>query len=586
MHGYQTVLAAVSLLATTALATTAPIPKRSACIPEGPACVTGTICAGNPTEEKCVTPMQVGQTCGRDPYWVCATHLDCVNHTCAERLVAKNGVCSPDGPPCVEGTVCAGEDAMKCVTPMGVGMACGRDPFWVCADHLDCVDYHCAEPPIPEGGDCLPEGSQCVDGTVCAGTASEKSCVSVIPGGGSCTDDDLSVCEEGFECIDGTCAVHPVPEGGDCLPEDSKCVEGTICVGTDAVKTCITPISPGGECTDDVLSVCEEDYDCVEGVCSPPTVPKGGDCSAEDAVCTEGTVCAGRPHRRRCVTPMPIGGRCGQDPRWVCEDGLVCMRKVCKPKPLPEGSDCLPEGSVCEDGTVCAGGPTRKRCVVPMQIGGPCGTDPRWICAEGLECMQKKCVLAPVPEGGNCKPEGSVCVDGTVCAGRKHRLCVKPMPEGGRCGRDPRWICDEGLVCMKKRCRRNPLDVGVDCSAERSTCVKGAVCAGSDSEKMCVVPGGVGDACGSDAFSVCETGYPCENGYCGPLVVRRGKACDDTTKVCADGYHCTDGFRTGSRVCGKVRLEGERCKNHPRHRCGSGLSCISGTCLSDDEFYP
>lgn len=203
-------------------------------------------------------------------------------------------------------------------------------------------------------------------------------------------------------------------------------------------------------------------------------------CSPEDTTCPKGRVCAGgRPDNMRCVKPMPEGGFCKGDPFWVCARGLACVGKVCV-KAVKKGGSCVPPGSICEDGTVCAGGrPDNKRCVKPMPIGGVCKGDPFWVCEEGLECVNKVCVKE-VRKGESCVPPNTVCEDGTVCAGGRpdNKRCVKPMPVGGRCKGDPFWVCEEGLVCKNQVCRRKIAVKGESCVAPTTKCMKGTVCAG------------------------------------------------------------------------------------------------------------
>lgn len=350
--------------------------------------------------------------------------------------------------------MCAGtETRKKCVTPMPTGGPCRNDPFWLCAEGLSCINNECVPADLPEGGDCLPEGAKCMEGTVCAGSPRRKRCVAPMGEGGRCGVDPRWVCAAGLQCRRKKCVVVPIPSGGDCLPEGAICVTGTVCAGSLRRKRCVVPMGKGGRCGQDPRWICAVGLECRRKVCVQIVIPTGGDCSEEGVVCEERTVCAGRKNQR-CVVPMQEGERCGQDPRWICAAGLECKHKKCVPITVPKGGDCSSEGSICEYSTVCAGRKNR-RCVVPMPEGGSCGRDPRWICEEGLECRRKKCVRITVPKGDDCSPEGSVCEDGTVCAGRKNRKCVVPMQEGDTCGQDPRWVCGEGLECVRKVCTKS-----------------------------------------------------------------------------------------------------------------------------------
>lgn len=104
---------------------------------------------------------------------------------------------------------------------------------------------------------------------------------------------------------------------------------------------------------------------------------------------------------------------------------------------------------------MCAGPPENPRCVMPMLEGGQCrgGRDPYWVCAEGLQCINNICRRVRATTGGRCDGEGDVCEDGMVCAGPPEKpRCVKPMGPGGKCGVDPFWVCIVGLTCVDGIC--------------------------------------------------------------------------------------------------------------------------------------
>ena len=55
------------------------------CKEAGTVCEDGLVCVGNARRDICVKPMGVGQSCGRDPFWICRSDLVCVNYKCARR---------------------------------------------------------------------------------------------------------------------------------------------------------------------------------------------------------------------------------------------------------------------------------------------------------------------------------------------------------------------------------------------------------------------------------------------------------------------------------------------------------------------
>eukprot|EP00737_Agarophyton_chilense_P000166 gb/GEZJ01000193.1/.p1 GENE.gb/GEZJ01000193.1/~~gb/GEZJ01000193.1/.p1 ORF type:complete len:333 (-),score=13.08 gb/GEZJ01000193.1/:1788-2786(-) len=294
---------------------------------------------------------------------------------------------------CPKNTVCAGPIWRKrCVIPMTLGKTCGVDPYWVCAKGLKCKKHVCTLPKIEVGGDCTREGSVCVSGAVCAGTDKKKMCVKPMGPGGRCGSDPFWVCKSGLECSMGACVKPKVPLGESCLERGSRCVEGAICVGTPTKKLCKRPRTVGQSCEVDPFWVCEDGLDCVSNICVKPKVPRGGDCLPEGSVCEDGTVCAGSDRKKKCVVPKGVGMQCGQDPFWVCESGLECspMGECTKPK-IGLGGDCKPRGSVCEDGLFCLGDNGLRKCVKGMTAGQKCGLDPFWSCQPGLTCVDRIC---------------------------------------------------------------------------------------------------------------------------------------------------------------------------------------------------
>lgn len=235
-----------------------------------------------------------------------------------------------------------------------------------------------------------------------------------------------------------------------------KCFPGKVCVGPRGNRKCVTPMEKGQVCGKDPFWVCKPGLVCERFVCRGKYVPKGGRCTRKGLPCFPGYVCAGTPKIKKCVKPMREGKPCANDPWWVCAAGLVCRRGVCQKDRIPKDGSCRFPGAKCAPGLVCAGPPDNKRCVMPMKEGGQCrgGRDPYWVCIEGLVCINNTCQKPRVPKGGSCKDKGDVCMDGLICAGTtENPRCVMPMGKGGRCGgNDPYWVCKTGLTCVNERC--------------------------------------------------------------------------------------------------------------------------------------
>lgn len=170
-------------------------------------CFAGKVCAGPSGNKKCVTPMQVGQSCGKDPFWICKRGLTCEHFVCRGKYVPQDGRCTRGGLRCRAGLACAGTaQVRKCVKPMGEGMKCKGDPYWVCKHGLVCRGGVCQKRAIPKDASCRWPAAVCAKGLVCAGKADNPRCVMPMKMGGKCKGDPYWVCEKGLKCVDGVCA--------------------------------------------------------------------------------------------------------------------------------------------------------------------------------------------------------------------------------------------------------------------------------------------------------------------------------------------------------------------------------------------
>ena len=168
---------------------------------------------------------------------------------------------------------------------------------------------------------------------------------------------------------------------------------------------------------------------------------RSGRCPGPGSPCPKGMKCVGPTGRMKCKHPMRANKRCGQDPYWVCADGLNCVKNVCTKK-VPVNNDCSTEEGTCPKGKECVGPSGKKRCNKPMKKGGRCGVDPYWVCADGLTCVDEICRNNdPVEE--NCSPDTSPCRDGKQCVGPTGaQKCKKPMTEDEKCGQNPYGVCE------------------------------------------------------------------------------------------------------------------------------------------------
>lgn len=79
------------------------IPADEACTANQTACLSGTKCVGDPHLKVCTTPMEAGEPCAVDPFWVCGDGLKCEGHLCK---VSRGGSCFIPFHECLLGLSC------------------------------------------------------------------------------------------------------------------------------------------------------------------------------------------------------------------------------------------------------------------------------------------------------------------------------------------------------------------------------------------------------------------------------------------------------------------------------------------------
>lgn len=545
------------------------------CSRQGVSCGHGRVCVGPEDDLRCKVPMTVGKSCNVDPYWICEKSLICENMKC---VIPEKGGCFKNEDACSSGTVCAGLGAKRqCVRPVGHGQPCGRDPFCVCESNLKCEDGMCVIPTVPAGGSCLESGAQCSAGTSCAGSAGNKVCVVPVGTGKQCGGNPFEVCEEKLQCNSGVCEEPRVKFGEDCSATNAQCENGTVCAGRERNRRCVIPMRENEKCGKDKSWVCESGLECVDYICRTPRIDEKGDCLPEGSRCAEGLICAGRPDKKKCVKPMNEGERCKGDPFWVCREGLECVDQICVKPTIPKHGDCLQEGAVCENGTVCVSNGNISKCVEPMSEGKQCGKDPFWICEDGLSCIGNTCAREGGGVGDDCSRDGFECNDGLVCAGTaRKRRCVKPVELSGKCSKNVRRSCSQGLSCVNDECVKIARHEE-HCGSPGTICDSTTVCAGSTSEnKKCVRPMEEGKACGSDPFWVCGLGLKCVSQKCIKVSLEKGDRCIGSESVCPRGTVCAGDYP--SKQCVQSVREGRRCGRKWWQVCDSGLTCVDHRC--------
>lgn len=207
----------------------------------------------------------------------------------------------------------------------------------------------------------------------------------------------------------------------------------------------------GMKCGQDPFWVCGEGLACREGVCEKE-VQEAGSCEEAGSVCGEGLSCVGNEGNRKCFMKKGPGMACGKDPFWVCRAWLKCKNGVCVPA-IEQGGSCNEPAEVCREGLSCLGNEGDRKCFMKKGPGMACGKDPFWVCRAGLKCEGGVCVT-PIGTGRECDELGSVCQDGLFCVGRVgNRRCFPKRKAGEKCGKDPFWQCQWDLRCVDGLCR-------------------------------------------------------------------------------------------------------------------------------------
>lgn len=79
------------------------IPADEECTANQTACLSGTKCVGDAHLKVCTTPMEAGEPCAVDPFWVCGEGLKCQGHVCR---VDRGGSCFIPFHECLLGLSC------------------------------------------------------------------------------------------------------------------------------------------------------------------------------------------------------------------------------------------------------------------------------------------------------------------------------------------------------------------------------------------------------------------------------------------------------------------------------------------------
>lgn len=244
---------------------------------------------------------------------------------------------------------------------------------------------------------------------------------------------------------------------------------------------------------------------------------------------------------------------------------------------IPKKGLCNDAPNGCDAGLSCVGNVGNKRCFPKREAGAKCGKDPFWVCVDGLTCAKNgRCIDASgVKE--SCNEPGDACAPGLSCVGNLgNKRCFPPRLMGDKCGKDPFWVCQAPLVCSSAGMCVLPQGKKGSCNAPTDACKPGLVCVGNVGNKRCFTPRREGDKCGEDPFWNCVDGLTCSPaGMCVKGVPVKG-SCNVPGDVCSDGLICVG--NVGNKRCFPPRLEGDKCGKDPFWECAGGFTCVAAIC--------
>jgi len=452
------------------------------------------------------------------------------------------------------------------------------------------LDHFTFGPALPT---CTPQS----DGNPCT----DDVCLNGVPAwplkaAGTACDTNATVCDGTGACnATGTCVLGTVPQvddGNPCTTDACDPVSGVTHVAKAAGTSCAnSTVCDGAE-------TCSAAGLCVQG--TPPSVDDGNTCTDDSCDALAGVI----------HTPRPAGTSCND--ANVCNGSEVCSAAgTCLPGTavtVPPSTACVsyvcdpvagvvatnkPQGSACDDATVCNGHET-------CNGSGSCtaGTPP--VIPPSTACAVYACDATAGIVVDN-QPSGTSCANGTVCDG------AETCNGAGSCAPGTPISVPPPTPCATFSC--NPVS-GLVASYKPSgtACLDGDACNGAE-------------ACNGNG--ICAAGTPltippstaCTTYGCDPMAgvvssnATPGTACDDQTLCnghetcdgagyCAggspvvidDGNPCTaDSCDPVTGVAHATMADGTSCDDatacNGHGMCQGGI-CASGTPIGTDDGNP
>jgi hypothetical protein len=404
----------------------------------------------------------------------------------------------PAGDACDDGDAFTGDDICD-----GNGICAGTA--------IACAPTQCQESATPNGDNCdvvyKADGTPCDDNDGSTGA-------DVCDGAGLCAGAPivctLGPCDLSVEPNGVNCTATPSPQGSSCDDSDpatfnDTCHIGGSCSGLPIICNelpCHQAGSPNGvDCDYDPEPVgvtCDDG----DSTTNQDSCDGAGACAGTPIVCSdEACYGPGTPNGVDCDhTPMAAGTSCDDadlgthtdlcDGNGTCAgEPITCNVGACELSNTPNGVDCttepLPDGTVCDDGSVCT---TDDSCAA-----GSCEGGSPVDCGDGNDCTTDSCD----PTAG-CVYEDveDACDDGNLCT-------LDESCQAGVCTPATEVECEDDNPCTADRCDEATGECVFAADAlEGTECGAGAEC----SEGACVPSSSLGDATGSPDVPTVDPG--------------------------------------------------------------------------------
>jgi hypothetical protein len=422
----------------------------------------------------------------------------------------------------------------------------------------------------------------------------------------------LPLCNSFVGCAAGSSCVVSADDGGHCVPDlpqavdgqpcndNIVCVAGTSCVGTSPLTTCRAPGEQDAACRP-FKPFCNDGLGCGSGsTCQPVTttgqcgltlgcpsgatcpsstcVPEGqlsGACRVGPNACDAGSACTGgddydayviRGTRNgSCVAALGLNStcvppaQCTQSSCTPCESGLYCDANTvkCSPRGV-QGARCF-DDATCNAGLTCA---DPFNCVPAAQIAAdraPCSSA-NLTCRLGWSCTFNGCVphgeaFAPCNNTGS----GPVCSSPNLyCSGT---FGTPPLNGGAK------NICDPYATTVGGICGT---------STSTSICPQGTSCqttlldATHPGPDKCLPPGVEFGQCRALPSTACDSGLGCPSSPILGCVHLAAVGANCGSAACVQGSSCTNAL-----VCAADGTSGAKCRFHDAAHgaCDAGLGC-------------